>query len=624
MSEINGLPAAFTEIIRLQAEISKLNAALTESRFQCEHKEREFWRIQRICTETGQRCDAELREMRDRCEAMRMEKLQIERGLAMLGTDDPTNVIQRLNKELEDVRRQLAEKTCEASLLEADLACCDKARMAELEKLLHEGREQSQAAIYELHREHEDATDSFRCEIYTLEQQLEAAHAALADSKLEIDELKDKLFDAEEETMALRGRMDTEHDSFRGEINILQDEIRALQADVAEKEAALKSANMWLSIEASANVGWQELIGKQRDEIARLNREVAEYADTVDDLTRQTREAAGWSDHPSVAEIARKEKVILKLTGERNVWRNRHAAVTQSAQRLRDELDEASKTVRPSLNPDAEPFIPRNQLNPAAEPFVPAAQGLKAAVQQRLAEKAAEKEAARKATVESFKDAIRVRLAAVPTLTIAEVSVPDYKADWTAYRLFCVTKIQGLLNECAAAVGSANKVPLATQLFHFIKEHGMPLLRAYKKLRLTVISKCWEFKADKNSTAELCGLSDWILEQFKDERPDLSYGCGSCAECYTAMQIHTRKVAQSLPPGIAPDLVAAGVAPSTERADGRQDPAPAPAPAIKLTTPIKRVPAPAPAPAAPVKRYRTRTRTGVIPRRSYAEESDSE
>jgi hypothetical protein len=607
MSAINGLPAAFTEINRLKAQ----------------------------------------------CEAMRVEKLQIERGLAMLGTDDPTNVVQRLNKELEETRTQLALKTSLVSLLDADLVRCDKVRvaeLAELERLLREGRKQADADFFQLRDECEKEADGFRGEIYTLEQQLEAARAALADSKLEIVELKNKLFAAEKEVMAVRGQMDkasTEDASeisrlnqdvaeYADTVDDLQRQLRALQTDVAEKDAALKSANMWLGIEASANVGWQEQIGNQQDEIVRLNREVAEYADTVDDLTRQTRVAAGWSESPSVAEIERKEKVILKLTEERNVWKNRHAAVTQSAQRLRDELDAAQKKIsiamasiaEPSkspLNPAASEFVPRSHLNPTAPAFVPSkpVQTLKEAVQARVAEKVHEAEAARKATVESFQDAVRARL--TPTLTITEPCViPDYKADWTVYKEFCISKIQSILNECHAAKGPANKVPVAIRLFIFVKDHGMPFLRAYKKFRLVVMAKCWEFKADENCTAELTSLVDWILDQFKGDHPRTSsYDCGDCARCFRYLSLHTIRTAQTLVAGA--DMAAVGLAP---------------APA-SLTTPIKRIPVPttpaapyrtrsytgAIAPAAPAaleKRYRTRTRTGVIRRLNYTEESDSE
>ncbi len=310
--------------------------------------------------------------------------------------------------------------------------------------------------------------------------------------------------------------------------------------------------------------------------------------------------------------------------------------MTQSAHRLRAELDEAyaaarapSKTARPPLNPDAPAFFPSSSLNPAAPEYVPAApQSLKEAVQARLAEKQAEAEAARTATVEAMKDAIRARLATVavaekPALTVTEVSVPDYKVNWLAYKDHCVTTIQGLLNECAAAVGADNKVLAAVRMFSFIKEHGMPLLRAYKKLRLTVLSKCWEFKAEERSTVELRALSDWLLEQFKDGRPRLSRGCcEACAECFKAVATHTMNASRALPPVTGPDLAAIGLAPapapSTERANGRHDLA-------ASQTPIKRVPAPTPlAPAAPQKRYRTRTRTGAIPRRDYAEVSDSE
>jgi hypothetical protein len=627
--ELLRTPAGSAAFADLTAEIAALKS-------QCEHKDREFWRIQRSCAETGQHCEAELRKMRIQCDVMRVEKLQIERGLAMLGTDDPTNVVLRLNKELEETREKLAQQTSRASMLAASLACCDKARVAELEKLLHEGREQAQAEVYELRRQHEEEVDAFRGEIHDLECQLEAAREDEADSSLEyaaqgreLKEAKARIAEMEEQlcaehTVVTNTSLDyvaqhRELKEAKARITELEcqleesdhrritqestsaEEIRTLKARLVTEERHAEDLNTQLFHKddelRTLRAHREDMSEADAGYISELNRELAEYADAVDDIHRQLRA------HQS--EVARKEQVILRLTRERNIWRNRHAVVTQSAQRLRGEVDEARKTVRPPLNPDAPEYVPRSSLNPVV-------QELKEAVQKRLAEKEAETEASRKATVEGMKAAVRARLATVaaaetPTLTIAEMSVPDYKVDWPAYKSFCVTKIQSLLNECAAAVGSAAKVPVAVRLFTFIKEHGMPFLRAYQKFRLTVISKCWEFKAEEQATAELRALSDWILEEFKSDSPQCGHTCENYTEFYKAQALYIQSMACLVPAGMAPDLTAIGIAP-------------APAPAVNLTTPIKRIPAP----AAPEKRYRTRTRTGAIPRRDYAEESDSE
>lgn len=129
----------------------------------------------------------------------------------------------------------------------------------------------------------------------------------------------------------------------------------------------------------------------------------------------------------------------------------------------------------------------------------------------------------------------------MPALTIEEMSVPDYKTDWGAYKTFFESNIKRMISECFSVKDSANNIPDIVRMFTFIKNHGMPFLYTYHKFRLIMLAKCWEFKTDKRSTAELCELSEWILHQFNDSHSQLPYDCGCCA----ALEFKTRNTRQS-------------------------------------------------------------------------------
>ena len=409
--------------------------------------------------------------------SLRAHKQMIADGLAMLGFNNPTNVILRLQTQL------------------------------------REDRDSAQAELYAIERQHELAADSFRGEIYTLEENLSKTHRDMVDYHVtfelqskELGELKSRLFDKEDKIMEL-------HD----QLNMVSETNAALTQNVDE-----------------------------------LQRQI--YSGNVDS-----------------------QETIRKLTEERDVWKNRHAVVVQSAERLRSELDK-SKVVVPSS---------RRQLNPAAPAFVPVkpVQTLKEAVQQRMAE------------VTSKKEAISASLAdAAATLTIAEEPVPDYKTDWLAYKEFCIRNIDNMLRSCVAEKISVDKVRIVTKLYIFIIGHGMPFMRVYNKFRLVVVSKCWEFKASWHNNIELDALMNRILEEFMGDIPQLPQGCGACPECYKQMSVYIAQFAKTV--DINADMSAIG-----------------------MGTPVKLVKNNVPAPKM---RYRTRTRTGVIRRINYAEESDSE
>jgi hypothetical protein len=510
-------------------------------------------------------------EMTAEIAALRKHKQQIEDGLAMLGSDNPLNVILRLQHDLS------------------------------------EGREQSQAQIYTLSREHDAEVDSLRGEIWTLEEQLSEANgkvielSLLRDTNAEltqtVDEVKydarrleERLSEADSRWLPMHialGQQNAELSSLRGSLSQAEKSYHLLQATNVELTQTVAKLTEDLSEANGKVIQYHTAWGQQKAELSslrgsiiqteksyhllqdRLDNEsdaVAVLTRTVDSLRRTIQ-----------SDFASSEETIRKLTEERDVWKNRHAAVTQSAERLQSQMDEAQKRVAIAMAAIAEPSKTASRtLNPTAPEFVPSkptqTQTLMEAVQKRMAEMA-------------------------PTLTVTEVSVPDHETNSDAYKDFCVSTIHGMLDECAAAEISADKVSVAIRLFTFIKDHGMPLMRAHAKFRLTVLAKCWEFKASESSTAELNSLMDWVLDQFKDEHPALSsYDCRACSRCYRYLSSSIVKLAGT----------------QTNNT-----------PTVRLTTPIKRIPVPS-APSAPQKRYRTRTRTGVIRRINYTEESDSE
>jgi hypothetical protein len=475
--------------------------------------------------------------------ALRKHKQQIEDGLAMLGSDNPLNVILRLR-------------------LQHDLS---------------EGREQSQAQIYTLSREHDAEVDSLRGEIWTLEEQLSEANGKVIEQKAELSEMRGSMMMTEQCCQLLTQT-----------VAKLTEQLSEAKSKVIEQNAELSELKESLSQAENSYHLLHIQLDNESEAVAVLTRTVdslhltiqSDFASSekiIHKLTEE-RDRALWAQIDAAAvsvnyegattEIARKETVILKLTRERDIWKNRHAVVTQSATRLRGQVDEAQKKIL-----IAEPSKTASRsLNPTAPEFVPSkpAQTLKEAVQARVAAMATQK----------------------PTLTVTELYVPNHETDTDAYTDFCVSLLHSMINECAATNDSANKISVAIRLFSFVKDHGMPLLRAHAKFRLTVLAKCWEFKAHESSTAELTALLDWVLDQFKDEHPALSpYDCGDCARCFRYLASSIIKLADT----------------QTNATPG----------------PIKRIPAPS-APSAPVKRYRTRTLTGVIRRINYAEESDSE
>ena len=576
--------------------------------------------------------------------ALRKHKQQIEEGLAMLGSDNPLNVIIHLKEEI------------------------------------REGREQSQVNFYEFQRKHEEETDSFRGEIYTLEKQLEEANgkvielsllqAANAELTQTVDEVKydarrleERLSEADSRWLPMHialGQQNAELSELRGariqtekSYHLLQATNVELTQTVAKLEEELREAHHLRIFYQSeclriktpheleeAKARLAELLA-DRDQLARSletirgQLDMEAYADNqrIGDLEHEvsylmTELASKDEEFKSLSKLrdisnsswltklAEYDDSIRKLVEERDVWKNRHAAVTQSAERLQSQMDEAQKRVAIAMAAIAEPPVKpvRRLLNPVAPEFAPStpAQTLKEAVQKRMAEVTSKKEAETETMVNGFKDAIRARVAATPTLTVTEVCVsPNYKTDWIAYKEFCVSNIHSLLDECVAAKSTVSKIPVAIRLFNFVKDHVMPLLRVYKKFRLTVLAKCWEFKASEHCTAELNTVMDWVLEEFKSDHPALSpYDCGSCARCFRYLEHRITQVAQTLVTeadlaAIVLEPVAITVTPD------------------RLTTPIKRIPVPS-APAAPEKRYRTRIRTGAIRRLNYAEESDSE
>lgn len=544
-------------------------------------------------------------EMTAEIAALRKHKQQIEDGLAMLGSDNPLNVIIHLKGEI------------------------------------REGREQSQAQIYELSREHDAAIDSLRGEIYTLEKQLEEAngkviqyHTAWGQQKAELSSLRGSRIQTEEcyhllqaanveltQTVAkleedLRGahhlrifyqsecnKIKTPHSD--RELEETKARLAELRDDRDQLARSLETLRGQLDTEAYAD---NQRIGDLEHEVSYLMTELT----SKDEEFKSLRKLRDISNSSWLTKLAEYDDSIRKLTEERDVWKNRHAVVVQSAERLQSQMYAAQKKISIAMAAIAGP-VP-SSLNPAAPEFAPSkpAQTLKEAVQKRLAEVTSKKEAETETMVNRFKDAVRARVAATPTLTVTEVCVsPDYKTDWLAYKEFCVSKIQGMLDECVAAKSTASKIPVAIRLFNFVKDHGMIFLRAYKKFRLVLMAKCWEFKAVEQCTTELNTVMDWILEEFKSDHPRISsYDCGDCARCFRYLSLHTTQVARTLV--TEADMAVIGLEPVATAVTP-----------VRLTTPIKRIPVPS-APAAPKKRYRTRTRTGAIRRLNYAEESDSE
>lgn len=598
---INGLPAAITEIARLQTEIARLQE-------QVAFKESEFWRIQRNATELGERFDREVRTLRGECERLRIHKIQVEEALHMLGTDDPANVILRLEIEARELRRKVSEQGGHIKVLESKLALCDEARMDELEKALHaaraetdslkmalqEARAQAQAADYEASMEREAAEDAHRGEIYDLER---------------------KLSDIKGGFHAMNTR------------NIhAADRIAALEEELEDSHSELASLRAWQHVDAAAasvsNAGYLERIMELEASNKELNHEVAEYADAVDDLQRQIR---GLQDD-----------VIY--------WRGRHQDTWHKGQRLwrgreqwkawflalqedrRRPLNPAApefvptravgeslgvnawehlstSTAKPPLNPDAPEFSPA----PAPAPAVP--QTFREAVIARIAEKKAAEEAARAATVEAMKDAVRARLAATaekPSMTITEVDVvPDHTADWEAYKSYCIERIKKFLNDCVATSGRENKCAVCLEMYRFTKDHGMPFVRAYKKFYYILIAKCWELLGEK-PTDELKELLVWHIKESKDYVTP-SWEVCEHENCFRIAHAKLTELAR----GMRSTVVSVAPAPSTVSAT--------PAP-VTPSGPTTRSRAAANI-AAPVKpqppRRRTRTQTGAIPRRDY-------
>jgi hypothetical protein len=489
-------------------------------------------------------------EMIAEIEALRKHKQQIEGGLAMLGSDNPLNVILRLQHDLS------------------------------------EGREQSQAQIYTLSCEHEAEVDSLRGEIWTLEEQLSEANGKVIKQDTELSLLRDTNAELTQTVDEVK------YDARRLEERLSEADSRWLpmyislgqqNAELSEMRGSMIMTEQCCHLLQATNVELKQTVGKLEEDLSEANRKVIEQnaellrmrgslsqaeksyhllhdrldneSDTVAVLTRTVDSLRRTIQ----SDFASSEETIRKLTEERDVWKNRHAVVTQSAERLQSQMDEAQKRVSIAMAAIAEPSKTASRtLNPTAPEFVPSA---------------------------------------APTLAVTEMLVPNHETDSDAYTDFCVSLLHSMINECAAANDSAIKVSVAIRLFSFVKDHGLPLMRAHAKFRLTVLAKCWEFKAHEGSTAELNALLDWVLDQFRDDHPALpSHDCGDCSRCY-------RYLASSM----------------LQLADAQTNDDPA----VSLTTPTKRISAPS-VPSAPQKRYRTRTRTGVIRRINYAEESDSD
>jgi hypothetical protein len=562
MNAINGLPAAFTEIARLQKEVARLQAQVAA-------KEEELLHYARHAGDIASRWDREVSEMRAECEKLRIHKIQVEGALAMLGTDDPTNVIIRLETEARELRAKVAGQDGHIKVLEAKLAVCDESRIAKLEEALsaaraetdslkmalQEARTRAQAAEYEYSMERDAADDDHRGEIYELERELEHLRDQLR--------MREKqFFEAEEETMATRGKLDSE-----------------------------------------------------TQENVRLNKEVTEYADAVDELKRHTRELQDYRD-------------------DARYWEKRYRNTWQKGQRLwrGREMWKArclAAEARKPLDANAPEFVPaaaaKRPLDPNAPEFTPsvpaAPKTLKDAVIARLAEKKAEEERQRAATVEAMKEAVRARLAfkeaeaaaEKPSMTVTELeTIPDHIKDWLAYKSYCVKRVQALLHKCDAAKGRENKCAVATEMFRFHKDHGMPFNRAHQKFYYVLIAKCWELLGE-NPTGELKELLLWHIKESKDYVTPHWTVCEDVACCRMA---HAKLTA------IARDMsnIPVMVVTASEPVPVPDEPAPAgpvtrsragpPVITVTVTDPAKSV--------ATSRRYRTRTRTGAIPRVNYA------
>jgi hypothetical protein len=307
----------------------------------------------------------------------------------------------------------------------------------------------------------------------------------------------------------------------------LKAEARSLRSQIAEREAALRTSD---------------------ETIASLR--AASYEDNM--MYEDTMDALRGENYTMGSDMLSLQQQIQALQADRDIWKNRHAAVTQSTARIQSEL-EALKKQKRSLNPRATEFVPET-------------------------------------ITESFKSAVHEHM------MVEQSTVPSHTEEWTAYKEFCLTKVNGFLAVCDTQHDVEKKITVITDMLRFFKDHGIPFVLAYTNFRYVLLAKCWEFKADSRISSELKDLLDWFTERFKGDMAPELYGCNNCQKCYIDTSNKLSNVARHM---INPVI---------------------PAPALRHST-RRRKYAIIDSDDWP---YRTRIRTGVIARRNYAEDEDSE
>ncbi len=288
-----------------------------------------------------------------------------------------------------------------------------------------------------------------------------------------------------------------------------------------------------------------------------------------------------------MTEFSALQNQVLALQDEVNYWKTRAAANSH-------------------LNPDAAEFVP-TRLPTLAD-----------AIRTRLAKTKAEDEAARKAAAEKFKAAVTARLAKSDSVSPAPAPAPStptvkhspwtalftktirdkYKfnepppshaKDFAAYKADIVGKIEVFLNEFHLYT-SAEKIVAAAEMFRYLADYGMPLLRRNLNLYNTIIMKCWELKMV--ASPELHKVLDWHIRKSRGFVPQ-SFPDDGTVETYRKNMEFLRNLHDP--------IIAA-----KKRAD---------IPIIVVHS--QKV-------TLPVVRRRTRTQTGAISRKDYADGSESD